>query len=641
MSQLKLIPDRRFWPLFATQFFGAFNDNLFKNALVILIAYRATSLMGLGPEALVAVSAGVFILPFFLFSATAGQISDKVSKSRLMRWVKGAEIFVMGLAALGFWLDDLALLLGVLFLMGLQSTFFGPAKYSVLPDLLEERELVGGNALVEMGTFVAILLGTVAGGVLISIDGAGPTLIAAAVLVVAVLGWLASLRIPKTAPGDPDLEIAWDPVRPTLETFRATRKNRPVFLSILGISWFWFLGASFLTVLPSYGKDLLHGQELVVTFLLGLFCVGIALGSMLCERLSGPRLELGLVPFGSIGMSLFALDLFLVGDPQAGLSAPATLYTLSEVLGQPGTLRIAVDFAGIAVFSGFYTVPLYTMIQQRSDPESRSRVIAGNNIMNALFMVVSSAMLIGLFEAGATLPQVFGVLAVLNAAVAIYIYTVIPEFLLRFGAWMLASVLYRVRATGREHLPEEGPAVLVANHVSFVDWLIVAAVCKRPVRFVMYHGFNRIPVVRWLFRDAKVIPIAPAHEDAGVLDEAFDRIAAELEDGELVMVFPEGKLTKHGGMNPFRTGVERIVARTPVPVIPMAIQGMWGSFFSKKDGAALKRPFRRVWSPVELRIGAPVPPEHVRAAALAERVAELGGFDAPEAPEVLADAPAS
>lgn len=629
MSQMKLLPDRRFWPLFVTQFLGAFNDNLFKNALVIMIAYRAMSVGGLGPDALVAASAGVFILPFFLFSATAGQLADKISKARLMRWVKAMEIGVMGLAALGFVTGNLVLLLSVLFLMGLQSTFFGPAKYAVLPELLEEHELVGGNALVEMGTFVSILIGTIGGGVLISIEGTGPMILAGAVVTVAVLGWLTSLRIHKTPSGAPDLEVAWDPVRPTLQTFRATRDNRPVFLSILGISWFWFLGATFLTVLPSYGKDLLHGQELVVTFLLSLFCIGIAAGSMACERLSKERLELGLVPFGSIGMSLFALDLFLLGDPQAGLPAPAELFTLAEALRQPGMWRVVLDFSGIAVFSGFYTVPLYTMIQQRSAPEIRSRVIAANNIMNALFMVGSAVMLMGLHAVGATLPQIFGALAVLNAAVALYIYNLIPEFLLRFGAWMLASVLYRLKVKGQQNLPAEGPAVLVANHVSFVDWLLVAAVCKRPVRFVMYHGFLEMPLVGWLFRDAKVIPIAPAHEDAGRLDEAFDRIAAELEDGELVMVFPEGKITKDGRMNSFRSGIERIVSRTPVPVVPLAICGMWGSFFSRKGGRALTRPFARFWSKVSLQIGAPVPAEQANAARLAEAVAELGGFDVP------------
>ena len=621
MSQLQLLPDRRFWALFTTQFLGAFNDNLFKNALVIMIAYRAMRVGALDAEALVVLSAGLFILPFFLFSATAGQLADKLSKARLMRWTKAAEVGVMSLAAVGFVTGHLVLLLGVLFLMGLQSTFFGPAKYAVLPELLEERELVGGNALVEMGTFVAI-----AGGVLVAMDGAGPTILAASVVLVAVLGWLASLKIPRTPSGAPDLEVAWDPVRPTLETFRATQKNRPVFLSILGVSWFWFLGASLLTVLPSYGKELLHGEALVVTFLLALFCVGIALGSMLCERMSKERLELGLVPFGSIGMTLFALDLFLVGTPQAGLPHPEALYTLGEARQRPGMARIIVDFVGIAVFSGFYTVPLYTMIQQRSDPEVRSRVIAGNNILNALFMVASAGMLMGLHALGATLPQIFGVLAVLNAAVALYIYTLIPEFLLRFAAWMLASVAYRVEVTGQQNLPKEGPAVLVANHVSFVDWLLVAAVSKRPVRFVMYHGFLKLPLVGWLFRDAKVIPIAPAHEDEGTLDEAFERIAAELEAGELVMVFPEGKITKDGRLNPFRTGVERIVARTPVPVIPMAIEGMWGSFFSKRAG---RRPFGRVWSKVSLHIGAPVPPDAVRADRLAEAVAALGGFEAP------------
>lgn len=620
MSQWKLLKRRGFSSLFFTQLLGAFNDNLFKNALVIAITYRAASVAGLGPEQLVALSGGVFILPFFLFSATAGQIADRFAKSRVIRFVKILEIGIMSVAAYGFLTDQLVLLLVVLFLMGFQSAIFGPAKYSVLPELLEERDLVGGNAIVETGSFVAILLGTIAGALLISIEGTGPTILAVAVVVVAVLGFMTSTWMPKLAPAAPDLEITPDPIRPTLQTFSVTRKNRPVFLSILGISWFWFLGASLITLLPAYSKDVLHGGESVVTTFLALFCVGIAVGSLLCERMSHRMLELGLVPFGSIGMSLFLFDLFLVGAPEL---SGTELRSIGTLLGEGTSVRIVIDLAGLSIFGGFYTVPLYTMIQQRSAASERSRVIAGNNVLNAAFMVAASLMLIGLFAAGFSIPQIWGVLALLNAAVAVYIYTVIPEFLLRFGAWILANVMYRVRITGRDHIPTEGPAVLVCNHVTFIDWLIVASACPRPVRFVMYHGYFDRPVIRTLFRDAKVIPIAPAHESEAVLDAAFDRIAAELEDGEMVCIFPEGKLTKDGKMNPFRSGVERIVQRTPVPVIPMALGGMWGSFFSKGGGKA----FSRIWSRVSLAIGAPVPSTEVDAADLQDRVAALGALD--------------
>ena len=629
MSQLRLLHRRGFGALFWTQFLGAFNDNLFKNALVILVTYRALGVWGLAPQEVVAASGGIFILPFFLFSATAGQLADRFPKPRLVHWVKGAEIAFMIVAAVGFLTARLGLLLVTLFLMGLHSSVFGPVKYSILPQLLEEDELVGGNALVETGTFLAILLGTIAGGVLIAQGEIGLRWLSVALIGVAVLGLAASLRIPPLRAENPSLAVAWNPVRPTLETYAITRRNRTIFLSILGISWFWFFGAALLALLPAYTKDVLHGNEHVVTLFLALFCIGIALGSLLCERLSDRKLELGLVPFGSIGMSVFAFDLFLVGAPAATAPGPAS--GIAGFATAPSGLRIMLDLALLATSSGFFIVPLYTLIQQRAEPAVRSRIIAGNNILGAFFMVLSSLLLIALHAGGFTIPQMFLVLAILNGAVAFSIYQIIPEFLLRFVAWILTHVLYRLRTVGREQIPMAGPAILVCNHVSLVDLLIIAGACKRPVRFVMHHGFLALPLVGWLFRDAKVIPIAPARESVATLDAAYDRIARELAAGEIVCVFPEGRLTTDGRMNPFRPGIERIVERTPVPVIPMALKGLWGSFFSRRHGRAMRKPFRRVWSRITLVIGAPVAPAQVTATGLAAHVARLGGLDAPGA----------
>jgi hypothetical protein len=616
MQQLGLLTTRRFAPLFLTQFLGAFNDNLFKSSVSFLIVFRSMSALGLGSDALVSIAGGLFIAPFFLFSASAGQVADKIPKSKLVVWTKIAEVAIMLVGLAGILTNHLPTLLAVLLLMGVQASFFGPAKYSVLPEILEPDELVGGNALIETGTFLAILLGTISAGLLFT----SPLQLGSAIVIVAVAGLGASLTMPKTSQSSPHLVVAKNPITPTLETYRVVRENRPVFLSILGISWFWLVGSLLLTVLPSWTKAFLFGDESVVTLLLALFCVGMAIGSLLCERLSRRALELGLVPLGSIGISAFALDLFLAGAPRAGHAAEE-LSGLAAFAGAPGSLRIAIDLLLIAVFSGFYTVPLYTMIQQRSPAEVRSRVIAGNNILNAAFMVAGSLLLTGLFSAGATTRHVFLIVAVLNLAVAGYIYTVIPEFLLRFVAWTLANVMYRLRVVGRDRFPKQGPAVLVANHVSFVDWLLIAAACPRPARFVMYHQYFEVPVLRFLFRDAKVIPIAPAKEDEARMEEAFDRIDRELEDGEIVCIFPEGRLTGDGKLGPFRPGIERILERRPVPVIPIGIGGMWGSFFSKKN--AMKRPFQRLWSRVTLRIGDPVAAGDARAKRLEEEVAAL------------------
>jgi 1-acyl-sn-glycerol-3-phosphate acyltransferase len=628
MGQLELLGTRRFGGLFATQFLGAFNDNLLKNALVILIAYRSMSVLGLSPETLVALAGGLFILPFFLFSATAGQLADRFAKFQLIRAVKAAEIAIMTVAAFGFREPSLGLLLLALFLMGTHSSIFGPVKYSILPQLLGPDELVAGNALVETGTFLAILLGTIGGGAAVAAGDAGLAALGFVMIFVAALGLGASFLIPRVPAQDPTLRVELSPIAPMRECFRLTVKTRPVLLSVLGVSWFWFFGSVIVSVLPTYTRDVLFADEGVVTFFLTLFCVGIGVGSLLCERLSGRKLELGLVPLGTIGMTWFAFDLFLAGAPGQTIT-DVGLHGLGAFLTAPGGTRIAIDLTLLALFSGFFIVPLTTLIQERADPRERSRVIAGSNILGGLFMVLASFVLVGLRAAHLTIPQIFLVLAAMNGAVAFYIYKLIPEFWLRFVAWIIASAMYRLRVVHRERLPLEGPAVLVANHVSFVDWLIVSSACPRPVRFVLHHGFAKIPLLGWFFRDAKVIPIASGYESAETMRAAFDRIARDLEDGELVCIFPEGKITKTGELDTFRKGIEKIVARTPVPVIPMALCGLWGSFFSRKGGAAMRRPFRRFWSRIELVVGEPIEPQDVKADDLAQRVAELGGFSSP------------
>jgi len=631
MSQLHLLAERRFWPLFWTQFLGAFNDNVFRNALAILVAYRSLELAGLSSDKLVVAFPGILILPFFLFSATAGQLADRMVKARLIRWVKTAEIGIMATAGVGFATSNLPLLVFVLFLMGLQSTFFGPAKYSILPELLDDRSLVGGNALVETGTFLAILLGTITAGVLADVRDDWTSFVWLVVVTVAMLGLASSLFIKKLPPAAPDLKIDLNPVTPAIKILRVALKNRTVRLTILGLSWFWFLGAAFLALLPNFSKDTLGGDKPVLTLFLAVFCVGIGVGSLLCERLSYRRLELGLVPLGSIGISVFAFDLAIASEFFAGSPGATELIRIPAFLAISGSWRIVTDLFLIAVFSGFYTVPLFTLIQQRPEPSERSRVIAGNNIINSLFIVSSSLMLMGMLSAGFTIPRVFLVLGILNALVAIYIYMVLPEFLLRFVAWCVAHILYRLSFRGDEHIPKDGPAVLVANHVSFADWLLVASVSSRPVRFVMDAEFmKKIPFAGLLFRGGKVIPIAAGSDSPGLLQESFDRIANELEDGQLVCLFPEGSITRDGTLRPFRAGIEQIVDRTPVSVVPVAIRGMWGSFFSRRYGRAMSRPFSRIWSRVSVEVGEPVPPAEVTARELAQRIAALGNWRAPE-----------
>jgi 1-acyl-sn-glycerol-3-phosphate acyltransferase len=600
-NQSGLLRARRFAPLFVTQFLGALNDNVLKNAMVVLLTFQAATWTTLKPELLANLAAGVFILPFFLFSATAGQLADKYDKAALARMVKLLEIAIVLICGAGFWLHSLAVLFAGLFLLGLHSTLFGPVKYAILPQHLKNEELVGGNALIEAGTFVAILLGTLLGGLLAG-SGDGTTWITVVGLAIAVGGYVASRGIPAAVPPAPTLAISANPLTETWRNINFARENQTVFLSIMGISWFWLFGALFLAQFPAYTKNVLGGSETAVTLLLATFTFGIGVGSLLCEKLSAKRVELGLVPLGSIGLTLFALDLALASPatPAAGLGALGLMQLGS-------TWRVLLDLALIGIFGGFFIVPLYALVQQRSNPEHGARIIAANNIMNALFMVVGALAAAGMLAAGLSIPMLFAVAAVCNAAVALFIYGLVPEFLLRFIIWMLIHSVYRLRVRELAEIPEDGPAVIVCNHVSFVDALVIMAACKRPIRFVMDHQIFRWPVLNFVFRTSKAIPIASAKEDPAMMEKAFEEVGRALDAGDLVGIFPEGKITADGNINPFRPGITRILGRNPVPVVPMALRGLWGSFFSRKDGAAMTRPFRRgLFSSIELVVGAAI-----------------------------------
>jgi len=612
---------KRFAPFFWTQFLGAFNDNVFRNGLMILIAYGMGNILGGKSDIMINVAAGLFILPFFIFSATAGQLADKYEKSVLIRKIKLMEIVIMGLAAVAFYFNQVAWLVLLLFLMGTQSAFFGPIKYSIIPDHLKKDEIVGGNAMVEMGTFVAILFGLIIGN-LLNPTKLPPYCIGAAVCGFAVLGWLASRHIPAAAPPAPDLKINWNPFTQTIKTIGYARQVHSVFLSVLAISWFWFLGMAYLTQLPNYTLQVLKSTQDVYTFLLTIFSAGIGVGSLLCEKMSGRKVELGLVPLGAMGLSLFGIDLFFAYTPPA----VENLMGIFRFLETAGSFRVLADFLMIGVFGGFYIVPLFAFVQMRTATEHRARVIAANNILNAMLMVVSTvagALLLGVM--GLSIPLFFLIIALVNIVVAAYIFTVVPEFVMRFLIWMLTHILYRIDHHHLEKIPDDGAAVVVCNHVSYVDALLLAGTCHRPIRFIMFEPIYRIPVLHFIFRVGKAIPIASRRENKAAYENAFDEISKALDDGDLVCIFPEGRLTRDGHIGEFKKGIEKIVSRNPVPVIPMALRGLWGSFFSHKDGPAFSRLPRRFWSKIELCAGDSVAPENVKAQNLRERVLALRG----------------
>ena len=617
-NQFALLGQRRFAPFFWTQFSGAANDNLFKFAFTVMVTYQL-QIEWLPPAMAGLVIGALFILPFLLFSATSGQLTDKYDKRTMIRLVKDLEIVIMLIAAWGFISGNVPALLLCVFLMGLHSTLFGPVKFAYLPQHLDERELTGGNGMVEMGTFVAILLGNVAGGLLVAVPG-GVHYVAAGCVAVAVLGRLTAQAVPTSPSTDPGLVINWNPVTETLRNLKLAHGNLVVFRSLLGISWMWFFGAAFLAEFPAFAKEVLHGDEQVASLLLVVFSVGIGVGSLLCEVLSRRHVEIGLVPFGAIGMSVFSIDLYFAAR---GLP-PSTGYSVATFVAEPHHWRVMADLALLSLFAGLYSVPMYALIQMRSAPSHRARIIAANNILNALFMIASALIVGVLLKLGLTIPQVFLTVGVLNAIVAGYIFLLVPEYLIRFFAFVVARIVYRFKVRGDEHIPTSGAAILVCNHVSFIDPVLLMAASPRPIRFIMDHEIFRIPLLGWFFRLAKAIPIAPQKVDPQTYEQAFARARQVLDEGDLLCIFPEGAISRDGELGEFKGGVMRLLAANPVPVVPVALRNMWGSFFSRVEGRAMSKPFRRgVFSRVGLVAGEPMPAAAVTPAALHERVGRL------------------
>lgn len=619
-NQFALLGQRRFAPFFWTQFLGAANDNLFKFAFTVLVTYQLQ--LAWLPPAMAGLAIGaLFILPFLLFSATSGQLADKYPKETLIRFVKTLEIGIVALAAWGFLATNVPLLLACVFLLGLHSTLFGPVKFAYLPQHLDERELTGGNGMVEMGTFVAILLGNVVGGLLIATPVVGAHHVAVVCVALALLGRATAQFVPASPATDPNLRINWNPVSETWRNLKLAHGNRVVFRSLLGISWMWFFGAVFLSNFPAFAKEVLHGNEQVASLLLVVFSVGIGIGSLLCETLSRRHVEIGLVPLGAIGMTVFSIDLYFASRSLP----PVATQTVAQFVAQAAHWRVMVDLGLLSLFAGLYSVPMYALIQSRCQATHRARVIAANNIMNALFMIASSLLAGAMLSAGFTVPQVFLALGIANALVATYIFLIVPEYLLRFVAWVASRLVYRFRVDGDEHIPTEGAAILVANHVSFIDAVLLMAASPRPIRFIMDHQIFRIPVLGWMFRLAKAIPIAPQKVDAAVYERAFAEARRVLDDGDLLCIFPEGAITKDGTLQPFKGGVMKVLETHPVPVVPIALKNLWGSFFSRVErGRAMVRPFRRgLFSRVTLVAGPAEAPAGVTPETLHARVQAL------------------
>ncbi|WP_104399278.1 MFS transporter [Vibrio penaeicida] len=614
-----LMTQKRFLPYFITQFFGAFNDNIFKNVLLLFVAFAGAEALPVSSNLFINLAAGLFILPFFLFSASAGVLADKYEKSAYIRKVKLAEIAIMTLGAIGFVTESYLILLILLFLMGTQSAFFGPVKYALLPQHLKRDELVPGNALVETGTFLAILLGTLGAGVIASVDNA-TTVAALCVVGFAFCGYVASRSIPEAAPTAPDVEFKWRPISQTKRTLAIAKRDRVVFQAIMAISWFWFLGASYLTQFPNYTKLHLNGNESAVSFLLALFSVGIAIGSIACDRISKHKLEPGIVPVGSFGISVFGVMM--------ATFTPDSLPMFSDFmsfLSYPELWPVFFSLLMLGASGGLFIVPLYTLMQTQARENERAQIIAANNIYNSIYMVGSAVLgIVCLSVLELAIPTLFLLLAILNIFVATYVYWQVPMFLSRLVLWMFTHTMYRVKHKNLANIPKEGGALIVCNHVSYMDALLMIGACKRQIRFVMEEEYAHFPPIKTLLENGGVIAIDGTNSRS--VRQAFNEVKKALNNGDVVCIFPEGRLTNDGNMNPFMRGMDLILRRSPVPVIPMALKGLWGSYFSRsKDGKACHGLPRRFWSKVEIEAGQPVQPKDATTEYMFEKVSELRG----------------
>lgn len=618
-GQFSLLLTRRFSPFFITQALGAFNDNVYRNAVIVLIVFGGPAA---DADTLANLGAALFALPFFLFSAWAGEIADHGDKAALTRRIKIAEICIMFLGGFAVASGAVWAVMAVLFLMGTQSTFFGPIKYAIIPQHLRQAELVGGNGLVQMGTFVAIPAGLMLGGLLAAAEPAAirPWLIGASVVGLAAAGYLASRFIPAAPPAPDAGRICWNPMPVIARMSRAATAKRSVLLSILGISWFWLLGSVVLTQMPNYGNAILNASETVTTALMATLAIGIGAGSMVCEWLSGRRVEIGLTPIGSLGLSVFAARFALT------TMSPVTPETGFAQFLAAGGWGPALDLFLIGFFGGLYVVPMYSVIQQRTRPETRARVIAFNNIVNSLFLVMGAVLSILLLVVwGFSIPDLFLALAALNLAVAVFIFWEVPEFVARFMVWCSMRSLYHLRFENLDRVPERGAAVLVCNHVSYVDALLILGVLRRPVRFVMIRRIYDLPVLNFIFRSVGAVPITRRDDDPETYRRAFDALADALRNRELVCIFPEGHLTRDGKMHEFRPGVLKLLKLAPAPVIPMALRGLWGSLFSHQGRGPFRGGLKWLRAPVKLAVGEPMPPEGLTTGRMFDEVARLRG----------------
>jgi len=614
-----LMQSRFFAPFFWAQAASAFNDNFFKQILLLSVTYVAVPDKGWNAGFVNNLAAALFILPFMLFSATGGVLADSMEKTRLIRLLKWVELVAMCLAAVMLLVHAYIPLLALLLVAGIQAALFGPVKYAILPQHVPGGLLVSANAWIEMGTFLAILLGTLLAGGLFSSSGGASLLMGGGMIVVSLIGLLSAYRIPE-APPKHYSPIKWQPFKQSVDVMRSVWKQPLLFRAVLGISLFWLLGTSYLTQLPLWAATIAHGDSATVSFMLAAFALGIGVGALWCSRLSAGRTEVGIVPFGALIIGFAGFDFahhnaFIHNDH---------IRALGELVGHWRIWWCFIDLALVGVGGGLYIIPLYMILQTRSARHERSRVIAANNIMNAVFMILATGLgVLVLSVMGASINVFFSLIAFIAWVMCVAILIKNPRPGIRICMFIALRCCYRLRLSGRQNIPSEGAALVVCNHVSYMDALLLGGTSPRLLRFMMDAPAYESPWLNWFCRLAGAIPVDLSKRNPKDVRRALNEVSAALRNGDVVMVFPEGRLTRDGEVGDFRRGIEKMLAQDPVPVIPAATSGLWGSWGSYKAGKPFMRWPTRLRRRVRIGFGAPIDPRTLDRFELRRRVIEL------------------
>lgn len=585
-SQWQLMKTQRFLPLFITQFCGALNDNIFKNALAIYVTYVLSKQSGMDALIYVNIIAAAFVIPYFFLSATAGLLADRFEKSRIIQIIKISEIAFAILAAIFFYLQHINGLVFVLFLFGLHSTFFGPVKFSIIPDHLKEEEFVGANALIEMGTFSAILMGTMFAGI-VTLQSHGILAVVIAMIIVSVGGWYSSTRIPLSRIGDPQLRIDANIFRHTWDVWNYLMPRKMLTRAVMGISWFWFVGAVLLTQLAIFAERVIHGNEQVLTLLLTVFSLGIGAGSLYCHRLVKGQVDPTFVPLACLGISIFGFDLSFAAN---GLSFHGDdLINIQKFLSNWQSWRLLFDMACIAICSGIFIVPLYAFIQSRSTEQHRSRVLAANNIMNSIFMIAAAAFAGALGALGFSTIDTYFAIAVINLLVAVYITQLLPKALIRSLLRSLFDLIYRVKIEGFEHYANlKGRAVIVSNHQSYLDGIIFWVYFGDNLTFAINTFIGQNPIVKWFIEIADSLLIDATNPMTVKTMIKFVRA------GKKIVIFPEGRITSTGALMKVYSGPGLIAEKADAPILPICLNGPQYTPFSLLKGKVPQRWFPRI-----------------------------------------------